>query len=276
LEIIVREMTFAVGTPIKDAKVRCWQGGTGPDLVLLQGGMADAELHWSPVWGELEKHYRVVAPDLPGFGQTSPIKNSNWKVLSDWMGAFLDSAGISKPILVGNSFGGTLARAFSMYYPPSVSQLILVNGGGFIRPNRLAKWFLASPFGSYYIKNRQQSGISTESLSKMISNGSVMDEQFIKKCQRNSGNMFVIGRECVLGPQPHGQLFVPTVIIWGKMDKHSPLERAYSLSQELIGSRLIFIEDASHLPQLDRPEAFIKVLRECIEIDYSSCLKARK
>jgi pimeloyl-ACP methyl ester carboxylesterase len=123
----------SISTGGSKLNVNYWHGGTGTDVVLLQGGMANAELHWSPIWECLSNSHRVFAPDLPGFGKSTPFEKMNWQTLSDWLKTFLDTVEVKNATLVGNSFGGTLARAFAGYYPSYVSHLVLLAGGGYIR-----------------------------------------------------------------------------------------------------------------------------------------------
>jgi abhydrolase domain-containing protein 6 len=244
--------------------INYWHGGSGTAIILLQGGMANAELHWNLIWEHLSSKHRVVAPDLPGFGKSTPFKNMNWQTLSEWLKAFLDTLEVKNAVIIGNSFGGTFARAFAGYYPTYVSHLILLDGGGYIRLGFLQRIFLASPIGKFFIDKQQKAGISKESLEKMMPNIHLLDKQQQDKWLVGSGIIYQIGRDCILGSTPLDVNSLPTLIIWGNKDMHSPLKRAQSLKGELSSAKLVVLNESGHLPQLDQPDDLVKILNEFI------------
>ena len=245
--------------------INYWHAGSGTTIILLQGGMANAELHWNLVWEHLSGNHQVVAPDLPGFGNSTPLKNMNWQALSEWLKAFLDTLGVKNAVLIGNSFGGTFARAFSGYYPAYVSHLVLVDGGGYIRLGLLQRMFLASSIGKFFIDKQKKTGISKKSLGKMMPNIHLLDKQQQDRWLTGSGTIYEIGRDCILGPTPLDVNNLPTLIVWGKKDMHSPLKRAYSLKAELSSARLIVLDKSGHLPQLDQPDDLVKIINDFIK-----------
>lgn len=111
-------------------QVRCWRGGEGPPLVLLHGDRGDASRHWSAVWERLGERYEIIAPDLPGFGESAPLPLSNFRGLVGWLDTLLDVLGQGAVRLVGVDFGATLARAYAASHPLRCDGLVLINGGG--------------------------------------------------------------------------------------------------------------------------------------------------
>ena len=258
------EFVTTIFTDRDKLKVNFWRGGSGTDIVLLQGGMADASMHWSPVWEDLSVNHRVLAPDLPGFGKSTPLPDANWRTLSNWLKAFLESVGVRCTAVVGNSFGGTLARAFAAYYPSSVSHLAFLDGGGYIRIGFLQRTFLASPLGSWHLSKQKRLGITEESLGQMMPNYRRLDAQQRLKWQQGGGVIYSIVRGCILGPTPTDASDLPTLIVWGKKDLHSPVERAQILKEELVSSELVVLEHAGHLPQIDQPKEVVGLINTLI------------
>ena len=107
------------------------EGGRGEPLVLLHGFNADAHHFCQPSrW--LGAHFRIIAPDLPGFGQTDLADNSSLRIedraaeILDW----LDGMGIHEFYLGGSSMGGYLSMAMARLAPDRVRALWLLAPGG--------------------------------------------------------------------------------------------------------------------------------------------------
>ena len=260
----MEQSIISISTGGGKLNVNYWHGGAGTDMVLLQGGMADAELHWSSIWEYLSNDHRVFAPDLPGFGKSAPLEKMDWRTLSDWLKTFLDTVGVKNTTLVGNSFGGTLARAFAGYHPSYVSHLVFLAGGEYIRIGPLQRLFLVSPIGKSYIDKQKSLGISEEFLTKAMPNFDLLDRKQRDGWLAGSGIIHSVVRDCVLGPVPSDASNLPTLIVWGGKDRHSPLKHAYSLKTEMASSELIVLERAGHLPQLDQPREVIEIINRHI------------
>ena len=83
------------------------QGGSGPVLVALHGFGADGD-NWLRVAPALTRHFRVIAPDLPGFGQSKQIREIDFDIGSQArrLHTFLKAIGVTPHVMAGNSMGG--------------------------------------------------------------------------------------------------------------------------------------------------------------------------
>lgn len=243
-------------------RVHFWRGGKGRTLVLLQGGMADAGFHWSPVRDELAKHYDVIAPDLPGFGRSQAIAGANWKKLSHWLAGFLDQVKVDRAAIVGNSFGGSLARAFASARSSRVTHLVCVNGGQFIRLPAPVRLYLRTPMGAVMWKRRNRDGMNEAAIRNMFADPDFLTGEQVARCIESTPALFKILRGCLASRPPANIPAAPALILWGAEDRHTPLAFAEALQRELPGSRLVTIPGAGHLPQLEQPEAFVAALLE--------------
>ncbi len=243
-------------------RVHFWRGGKGRTVVLLQGGMADAGFHWSSVRDALAKHYDVIAPDLPGFGRSQAISRANWKSLSQWLAGFLDQVKVDRAAIVGNSFGGTLARAFASERPSRVTHLVCVNGGQFIRLPTPVRLYLRTPMGALMWKSRNRGTMNEAAIRNMFADPNFLTDEQVARCIESSPALFKILRGCLSSRPPAKPTEAPTLILWGADDHHTPLASAEALQRELRGSRIVTIPGAGHLPQLEQPAAFVTHLRE--------------
>jgi len=117
--------------------------GSGPALLLLHGWGASKEL-MAPLAQRL-RGYRVVAPDLPGFGATPPPPQA-WGVdeYATWVIAVLDRLGIERAHVIGHSNGGRVAIAMAASHPHRVARLVLTDSAG-VRP-RPVNFTMDEPF----------------------------------------------------------------------------------------------------------------------------------
>jgi len=230
--------------------------------VLLHGGMADAAFHWSSVRDELAKHYDIITPDLPGFGRSQAISRANWKTLCHWLAGFLDQVNVERVAIVGNSFGGSLARAFASAHAGRVTHLVCVNGGQFIRLPTPVRLYLQTPMGALMWGQRNRGGMNEAAIRNMFADPNFPSHEQVARCIESSPALFKILRGCLASRPPTNPSMAPTLILWGADDRHTPLASAETLQKEVPGSHTVTIPGAGHLPQLEQPAAFIARLRE--------------
>jgi len=89
------------------------EGGDGPPLVLLHGGIECGGAIWAPVVARLAERHRVVVPDLPGLGESDPVARLDAQAFADWFTALLERTCDGRPALVAHSLGGSLAARFA-------------------------------------------------------------------------------------------------------------------------------------------------------------------
>jgi len=119
----------------KDWKIHYNEAGTGHPIVLLHGGGPGATgwSNYSPNIEALSQHFRVIAPDMPGWGDSDPV---DFKTLDHVEAAtqLLDALGIEKAAFVGNSMGGHNSIRLAVERPERVSHLITMGPPLQLRP----------------------------------------------------------------------------------------------------------------------------------------------
>lgn len=244
-------------------QVRLWRGGEGANLLLLHGGLGDARWHWDTVWEALAESFQVAAPDLPRYGNTVALPNLSWSELLDWLARTQELAGMSEAVVIGNSFGAALARLYAAAYPTRVSRLILADGGqltvlpGFIR--RAAAASRAAPF----IELVRRQAFSENGIRRAFANPALATPDRVRWSREASQGFVALMRQVVLSELPAernpGQ---PTQLIWGERDKLSSLARANEIAAEIPKVQLAIIKNAGHMPQLEDPLSFVRIVRE--------------
>ena len=104
--------------------------GEGDKVVLLIHGNNASSIHYEPLYREFPEGYRVVAPDLRGFGDSSYNKSFDTiHEIADDVVLFMKALGIKSANVVGWSFGGCVAQSLAARYPALVEKLVLLSSG---------------------------------------------------------------------------------------------------------------------------------------------------
>lgn len=125
-----------VDVEIPGFRVATLQGGDGPPLVLIHGFGGDKD-HFTRVAKYLTPHYRVIAIDLPGFGESDKPDEAAYgiRAQTERLAAVLDVLSLPSTHLGGSSMGGWIVAAFAVLYPERVDSLWLLAPGGLITAN---------------------------------------------------------------------------------------------------------------------------------------------
>jgi len=106
-------------------------GGSGEPLVLLHGFGADKD-NWNRLARQLRGRFRIIAPDLPGYGESDAPLDARYRVQdqAERLHAFLAALGVTRAHLAGNSMGGYIAALYAATYPANTASLWLINNAG--------------------------------------------------------------------------------------------------------------------------------------------------
>src|SRR5438093_6192078 len=113
------------------AKIHYAEAGNGNPVILIHG-LADDATVWDSVIPALSARFRVIALDQIGFGRSDkPLLSYRVSTFVDFLDGFLNELKIERASLVGNSFGGWIAAAFTLAHPERVEHLVLCDAAGY-------------------------------------------------------------------------------------------------------------------------------------------------
>lgn len=253
------------------------EAGQGDPVVLLHGGEfgAGAELGWERVIGELAEHYRVLAPDMLGFGESAKVVdfNDGRGMRIRHIARFCAELGVDSAHFVGNSMGAInlLVDATSDTPRLRMRSLTAICGGGEIQRNEHSAALydydatldgmrrivtalfadLAYPADEAYVQRRYESSIAPgawESLAAARFRRPGRDTPAMPSAQR-----------------AYDRIGVPTMIIEGDRDKLLPSGWAAEIAGQIAGARSAVIAGAGHCPQIEQPAALTAVLLEFLK-----------
>jgi pimeloyl-ACP methyl ester carboxylesterase len=239
-----------------------WKGGTGPGLLLLHAAWGDAEMSWSSVWGRLSRSCTVIAPDLPGFGQSSPIHDPSLPAMVTRLKELFDALHMDHVVVVGNSFGAAVAIQFANDCPEAVSHLVLVNGGYMpVIPGPVRKFMALPIVNQVFRRFIRRLTFSLPTLKRSFADPSKLPAGFFDTIQGNALAYSKISFDTVMNrTAPLAKPSVPTFLVWGAQDGLAPLKQAQALQNWLPDSTLITINGSGHMPQVERPEEFVAAI----------------
>jgi pimeloyl-ACP methyl ester carboxylesterase len=240
--------------------------GNGVPLLLIHGFPLDRTL-WRTQIAGLSQIYRVIAPDLRGFGQSSETDGE--AVSMDHYAAdlksLLDSVNVKQAVVGGISLGGYIALAFYAQYAERVKGLILANTRA--TPDSEAGW--QARLTSAQRVAESGTGFLVESMApKMLGPAAKPEIEIAVRSmmlrQRPTGVMSAL-RGMAARPDRTALLrfaTVPVLIVSGTQDVLIPPADSEAMHTLIPNSRLVIIPDAGHLSNLDKADAFNHVVRE--------------
>ena len=112
------------------------EGGNGPPLVLLHGGIECGGAMWAPVLAQLAEHHRVVVPDVPGLGESAPVPRLDVDTFASWFTGLLEQTHVERPTVVAHSLIGSLAARLATRHSALLGRLVVYAAPG-VGPYRM-------------------------------------------------------------------------------------------------------------------------------------------
>jgi 2-hydroxymuconate-semialdehyde hydrolase len=248
------------------------EGGHGPPLVLLHGGIECGGAYWAPVVVGLAHHHHVVVPDMPGLGESDPVARLDDRSFGAWLAALLRTTCDEPPTLVAHSLSGTLAARFAARRGELLRRVVVYGAPG-IGPYRM-------PLGLRVVAIRFAVR-PTAANAERFERWAFVD---LDRTRRRDPEWFdafsaylraraavphvtrtmrqLVGSCTKQVPDSELQdIGVPATLVWGAGDRFVPLR----LAQQACARRgwpLHVIEDAGHATHIEQPEAFRGVLED--------------
>jgi pimeloyl-ACP methyl ester carboxylesterase len=243
--------------------IHFWRGGAGPGLLLLHAAWGDAEMSWSRSWDQLSRAYTVVAPDLPGFGRSARLLKPSLPGMAKKLKELIDALHLDQVIVVGNSLSAAVAIQIVYEYPKAVSRLVLVNGGYMpLIPGPLRKVIALPIVNQAFRRLIRHFTFSPQTVKRSFADPSRLPAGFFEKIQENARAYAGISFDIMMNmTEPQARPSVPTLLVWGARDGLATMKQSQALQKWIPGAEFVTIEDAGHMPQVERPQEFAEVIR---------------
>lgn len=239
--------------------------GSGSPIVLLHGFCETNE-----IWGEfasmLSKHYRLLIPDLPGFGKSELPKNISIDRCAALLWEWLENSGVKSPVIIGHSLGGYVALAMVAQKPDAVAKLGLFHSTAnadtperkanrdkviqFVKTNGVEPYIKTYVPGLFFKKESPQVKFAYEICKQ------VKEETLIAFAEAMRDRP---ARHDVVKDFPR-----PILIIAGEHDELMPPDKLQELAKMAKKPSFEVIADAGHMGMLENPARSVQILQNFI------------
>jgi len=237
---------------IDNIKTNYIDSGSGDTIVLLHGWGSNINL-LNTLTTSLNANYRVIALDLPGFGQSSePNYAMNVDDYTNFVINFINKLGIKKTHILGHSFGGRIIIKMmnKQNLPFEIDKIILVDSAG-IKPKKSLKI---------------EFKIKIFKLSRKLFEGTILGKMypnFIENMRNKSGSADYnsatpIMRQILVNVVNEdltpllSNIKNETLLVWGDKDDATPIQDAYTMNKLIKNSGLITVKNAGHYSYLEQ------------------------
>ena len=249
-------------------------GGSGPPLLFIHG-LGGCWQNWLLNIPAFMGSHRVIAPDLPGFGESEmPAGEVSIRGYAEAVDALCDALGVEAPVVIGNSMGGFVGAELALSFPTRVQKLVLVSAAGlsieYRRQEPLVTLARVWGAGATWLGARGRAVVTRPRMRRigmqmLVRYPERLSPALTYELARGTGKPgFIPALKALLDHSYRDQLSrieMPVLVVWGRHDMLVPRGDAREYV-ELIGpnARREMFEDTGHLPMIERPSRFNRLV----------------
>ena len=275
--------TVAVGT----RQIHVEEAGTGTPVLLLHGGGAGASgmSNYSRNVAALSRHFRVLVPDMPGYGRsTKGLDQSDpFGDLAGGLLGLLEQIGVDRAHVVGNSLGGAAALRMALEAPGRVGRLVLMGPGGIGTSRSVPTAGLRSLLGYYGGDGPSLAKLDTFIRQYLVFDGSTVSAELVRERYEASvdpeavanpplqrpKSLAVARRMDLLLDKRLPALQNPTLALWGADDKVNRPSGAIALQKKMQRCDVHLFSRTGHWVQWEQADAFNSLVSSFLGVDES-------
>lgn len=235
----------------------------GQQVLCLHGFPTSSAL-WAPTLRELARRgHRATAPDLPGFGDSEPLRPGTWERHVEAVEALRRGLDLGPVVLCVHDWGGLIGLRWACDHPEAVSALAITDTGFFAdgRWHDMARTLRTEDEGERMLE--QLTRESFDAMLRSVSAGippEAREEywQALSTPERRQAalELYRSGDFAKLRPYEGGlgALGVPTLVLWGARDEFAPVGAGHRFATQIPGARLEILEGAGHFLHHDEPD----------------------
>lgn len=279
-KVVLPKNTLFIQEPVFNGKLYFYKSDNQfkTTVILVHGAGEDASDIWKSLVPELEKEYKVIYFDLPGFGRSDKkdalYSPQNYAKLIKWI---CDTQVEGPMFLIGHSLGGAVALGYAGAYPQSLQRLVLVDAAAILHRAAFTKSIATAKVKGAVKPSLFQTQV--DMFNRFIENMVVGDNQQALPKDFSAIYNNTLFRKTLLGnskktaafsliysdfSEQIKQLKAPVFMVWGEADQIAPLRTGKMLAYCIPGSSLVAMPGLSHCPMIDRPSDFNGVIQKCL------------
>ena len=252
-------------TKIDGSKIRYFEVGTSKETLLLLHGLGASAERWQEVIPLFAKKFRVIVPDLIGFGYSDkPMIDYTTDYFAEFVSKFVNEIGIKKMNIIGSSLGGQIAAESMINYDVNVKKLVLVSPSGVMKHSTPA-------LNAYISAALYPNTDSALNAFQVMSGRKKIDEKivsgFIERMQLPNAKMAFMSTLLGLSnseaiTEKLQLITIPTLIVWGENDPVIPIDYAQSFVSGINDCRFYKMTGCGHTPYVEKPKAFFQIVAD--------------
>jgi pimeloyl-ACP methyl ester carboxylesterase len=251
---------------VRGVRIHYVSSGEGSPVLLLHG-FPQFWYCWRRVIPVLSKQFRVIAPDLKGYGESDkPRGPYPLRALSEEWGEFMNALDVDRFDLVGHDWGGIIAWKMALDYPDRIRRLVVLNAPFRRWRPKPDVFFFWLPFLPELIFRQWNDAV----LEEILHRGSydperaftAEDVKIYQEAFRRPGvhraaltyyrSLWRSAR--AMTADRKRKIEVPTLVLWGVSDPALPVDRTFGMEKDIRDFRICYIPMAGHFVQEEQPE----------------------
>jgi pimeloyl-ACP methyl ester carboxylesterase len=236
--------------------------GEGPPVLLIHAFPLNHTM-WQPQTAHLSPRFRVIAPDIRGFGESLPAAPWTIMQMCEDLKEFLDQLEVQKCAIVGLSLGGYIALPFTFWFPECVYQLVLADTRA--RADSAAERSARTEMMAELVRQ------GNEALPKLMlprllrPNPSAEVVRFVTSIITENDPSAAMYGLIAMRDRPDssvvlGRINCPTLVLAGELDHITRVEECQNMAEEIPNGMFHKIPNAGHLSNVENPKAFNQAL----------------
>jgi abhydrolase domain-containing protein 6 len=258
---------------IPDFKIVYAEGGTGDTIIMLHGFGGNKD-NWPRFAKYFTPNYRVIIPDLPGFGDSSKPQDAKYNIMSqvERLNLFVKELKLTKFHIVGNSMGGSISGNYAATYPEMVKTLALFDSAGVNSLIKSERALLLEKginplvakdekgydklLGICFYKPPQLPSV----IKKYLAKQAIKDASLNEKIYNEITNTDLTVLEGKLN-----KITAPTLIVWGDSDKVIDVSSVPIFKKNIRNSQSAIIKECGHLPMMEKPQETASIYQDFLK-----------
>ncbi|MEX2181416.1 MAG: alpha/beta fold hydrolase [Gemmatimonadaceae bacterium] len=241
------------------------EAGAGLPMLLLHGFPHDRSF-WAAQLAAPPEGVRLIAPDLPGFGESQRVDVPSLDAWADWAMAFCDALGLDHVVVGGLSMGGYLTFAIWRRHPERVTALVLADTKAGAdsaegKAKRLEMQALAAAHGAGAVAEKMLPGMVGKTTRETRPTAVALLDEMMRACSVEAITDALDAMRTRDDSTPTlATILVPTLIICGAEDALTPVAESEAMHKAIAKSQLAVIPGAGHASCVEHPAAFNALL----------------